>query len=376
VKSILGLILLASLLFFPLSLPWSHPEDKYLRQGDELIRRGEIELASQEYHKAIEKNPRKAEVYVRLGKIYDLQGKPAEAISTLTKAVELEPYKPENYYYLAVVHEEWAEEENDYLRKAIIEYRKALELNPNFVEARFRLANLYRQLEEEILAIAEFMEAVKRASCILVGKVLVENRPLASAELNFICQPENELITWSGVEWTTFTDSFGNYLLPFSPGSYRVGNIVYLYGDWDPKKDYVIVSNFPSKVYLRKKITVLADIKLVPKIKIICPLMGSTMPAGKIIFQWYPYPGAGSYFLEVGEFTCDQFGNWQEKTVLWRRQNIYQSIIAYNDNGKAVASLLPGKNYYAILYAFDWKGQKLSSIGDDETLSWHFTVKR
>jgi tetratricopeptide (TPR) repeat protein len=372
--SILGTTLIASLIFF-LFLINSHREDRYIRQGDELVRRGEIELAVQQYLKALEINPKKADGYVRLGKIYDLQNKPNEALSYLSKAIELEPNKSEYHYYLAISQEEWAENDSDF-KKAIMEYRKAIELNPEFVEARFRLGNLYRQLDEENLTIAEFMEAVNRSTCIVTGKILVENQPLASAELNLTLQPESEPIFWSGVRWTTFTDSFGNYLLPLSSGQYHIGGISYIYGEWDAKKDYTIVSNFPATINIRKKIAILPEIKLVSKIEIIYPPVGKVLPEDKIVFQWHPYSDANNYSLEIGEFTHDQLGNWEEKKVLWRRQNIIQPPITYNDDGQAVTPLSPGKNYYAILTAYDIKGRKLSSVGDDQMLSWHFTVKK
>src|ERR1035437_9658818 len=70
--------------------PLARKED-YLKRGQEFARQGKYEDAALQYRKAIQKDGKYGEAYLRLGQLFVLQDRPLESFPAFTRAVELMP---------------------------------------------------------------------------------------------------------------------------------------------------------------------------------------------------------------------------------------------------------------------------------------------
>jgi tetratricopeptide (TPR) repeat protein len=77
-----------------------------------------------------------------------------EAIVILDKALEIDPEFVPAYYRMGSVYEEW-----DQRKKAVAAYQQALKLNPNHLDARLGLASAYAKSFKNELAIVEYEKA-------------------------------------------------------------------------------------------------------------------------------------------------------------------------------------------------------------------------
>ena len=82
-------------------------------------------------------NEGESEILLELGQSYLLNKKYKEAIIKFRQVLSINPQDPEIYYYLGM-----ALEGDGQLEEAKKMYRKALERNPNFDEAKIGLARL------------------------------------------------------------------------------------------------------------------------------------------------------------------------------------------------------------------------------------------
>jgi tetratricopeptide (TPR) repeat protein len=79
-----------------------------------------------------------------------------EAIEILNKAVEIDPKFVPAHFRMGSVYEEW-----DQRKEAIAAYQNALALDPNHMDARLGLASVYGKSLKNELAILEYEEAAK-----------------------------------------------------------------------------------------------------------------------------------------------------------------------------------------------------------------------
>ena len=100
-------------------------------------RKGMFEHAVDQYKRAIDLNPDQNLFYSNLGEAYALQGKWLKTIDACRKSIELDTFNDEAHYYLGLAYEN-----SDQKNGAIEEYKKAIEVNPEYTEARDRLAEL------------------------------------------------------------------------------------------------------------------------------------------------------------------------------------------------------------------------------------------
>jgi tetratricopeptide (TPR) repeat protein len=158
----------------------------YLKEGD-------IEEAIADLSKAIELNPDFTEAYYNRGLAYYEKGKQNrtdpndKAIADFSKAIELDPNFVDAYYqrgltYSGIGHsgihhyhklpaEPWPTDMEDRYNRALADFNKVLELDPNYVLAHAGLGNLfykyYDSYEEMQKAIAEYDKALESEELIV-----------------------------------------------------------------------------------------------------------------------------------------------------------------------------------------------------------------
>ena len=113
---------------------------------------GELSLAIQAWnallnHQAADKDL-KANAYLSLGNLHQLQGNDELAIESMSSAIKANPNSAEAYFCLA-----YMEQENDNFPSAIEYFEKALALNMNDSGAFNNLGNCYDRLEKSTEAI-------------------------------------------------------------------------------------------------------------------------------------------------------------------------------------------------------------------------------
>jgi adenylate cyclase len=95
--------------------------------------------AQHEFERAIQLNSGLADAHFGYGIAYlPPQGRMEEALVEMQRARDLDPLSPITNTYLALAYQ-WVRKPAE----AIAQYKKALELDPNFIEARLNLATLY-----------------------------------------------------------------------------------------------------------------------------------------------------------------------------------------------------------------------------------------
>jgi len=114
-----------------------YPHCAYLRLllGDQKYIAGDREGALVEYQQAVQREPKLAEAYFNMGRIWELNGEPDKALAQYQKAAELSPGTPRYHNNLANLYFHG----NEY-DKAIAEYGQVTEFPLSALEA----ANIYR----------------------------------------------------------------------------------------------------------------------------------------------------------------------------------------------------------------------------------------
>ncbi|MGH7368420.1 MAG: tetratricopeptide repeat protein [Candidatus Rokuibacteriota bacterium] len=111
--------------------------------GDALAAKGEVNPAVAAYQRAIEHNPMNAKVHVSLGKIYySEKGLYYEAVNAYKKAIDLDPGYLDARMGLAEVYEE-----KGLYNEAIQEYRKVVDADPKNTGALYNLALVYEKVD-------------------------------------------------------------------------------------------------------------------------------------------------------------------------------------------------------------------------------------
>ncbi|MEX2222537.1 MAG: tetratricopeptide repeat protein [Candidatus Rokuibacteriota bacterium] len=111
--------------------------------GDALAAKGEVDPAVAAYRRAIEHNPMNAKVHVSLGKIYYAEkGLYYESVNAYKKAIELDSGYLDARMGLAEVYEE-----KGLYKEAIEEYRKVVDADAKNTGALYNLALVYEKVD-------------------------------------------------------------------------------------------------------------------------------------------------------------------------------------------------------------------------------------
>jgi tetratricopeptide (TPR) repeat protein len=124
--------------------------DQLYRSGLDSMWLGNYSSALGYFENAVNKNPKRADVWVQVGYCNVKQGKNLEAIRAYQQALQLRPNSAEihnklgdAYYYAGR------------LREAIESYKNAARLRPNWAEAYYNLAVAYHESGNETMAATE-----------------------------------------------------------------------------------------------------------------------------------------------------------------------------------------------------------------------------
>jgi tetratricopeptide (TPR) repeat protein len=120
--------------------------------GDALAAKGEVDKAIASYQRGIEHNPMNAKVHVSLGKIYYTEkGLYYESVTAYKKAIDLDPGYLDARMGLAEVYED-----KGLYREAIEEYRRVVEADAKNTGALYNLALVYEKVDtKEAIALWE-----------------------------------------------------------------------------------------------------------------------------------------------------------------------------------------------------------------------------
>jgi len=117
--------------------------DAHVGLGDALAAKGDIDPAVAAYQKALEYNPMNAKVHVSLGKIYySEKGLYYESVTAYKKAIDLDPTYLEARTGLAEVYED-----KGLYKEAIEEYRKVVDADAKNTGALYNLALVYEKVD-------------------------------------------------------------------------------------------------------------------------------------------------------------------------------------------------------------------------------------
>jgi tetratricopeptide (TPR) repeat protein len=111
--------------------------------GDALAAKGDVDPAVAAYRKGLEYNPMNAKVHVSLGKIYySEKGLYYESVTAYKKAIELDPTYLDARTGLAEVYED-----KGLYKEAIEEYRKVVDADAKNTGALYNLALVYEKVD-------------------------------------------------------------------------------------------------------------------------------------------------------------------------------------------------------------------------------------
>jgi len=123
--------------------------------GNAYAKKGEMNLAIKAFKKAVKLSPNDITARVNLAAVYGSMGLTGQAITELRYALTVKPDSSDTHYNLGIAYEQLAESyelramsqeqlagSRELIVKAITEYKKALMLNPDDIQARERMIKL------------------------------------------------------------------------------------------------------------------------------------------------------------------------------------------------------------------------------------------
>jgi len=117
--------------------------DAHVGLGDALAAKGDVDAAVAAYQRGIEHNPMNARVHVSLGKIYYAEkGLYYESVTAYKKAIDLDPGYLDARMGLAEVYED-----KGLYKEAIEEYRKVVDADAKNTGALYNLALVYEKID-------------------------------------------------------------------------------------------------------------------------------------------------------------------------------------------------------------------------------------
>jgi tetratricopeptide (TPR) repeat protein len=146
-----------------------HYAEAHVGLGDAKASKGDHEGAIGHYQKALALDPLNARVHYALGKIYyNEKGLYYEAVSAYKKAIDLDQYFLDARMGLGEIFEE-----KGLYKDAIAEYKKVIEVDPKHTSAQYNLALAYERVDPRE-AIAQWERYIALASTIATEKEWVD----------------------------------------------------------------------------------------------------------------------------------------------------------------------------------------------------------
>ena len=114
-----------------------------LNNGNKAYKRGDLEKASEYYHKAVQYDKSFYLAFYQLGVLEKKMGNSEQAIDYFNKAIKIKPDFYKAWFTLGTSYEV-----DNNLDSAIVKYNKAIELNPGYTKAYGNLGNIYTLQED------------------------------------------------------------------------------------------------------------------------------------------------------------------------------------------------------------------------------------
>ena len=200
-------------------------------QADNLLRSGEITQAEECYREAISSHPTFADAYINLSIALRMQKNFVAAAAALNQAQTLNPGDIYIYYNKGVL----AKEQADY-PSAIAEFRKALSLDGNMLDAYYDLIDTYINTDDKIAARSLAATAIEKfpqelGLLLLMANLETDNKQYDAALLLYnralVLQPQHADAIWH-VSWILqgqgkLAEAEASYrkLLSFAPDRYE-----------------------------------------------------------------------------------------------------------------------------------------------------------
>ncbi|MGH7357774.1 MAG: tetratricopeptide repeat protein, partial [Candidatus Rokuibacteriota bacterium] len=147
----------------------AHYADAHVGLGDARAAKGEHEAAIGHYQKALLLDPLNARVHFALGKIYyGEKGLYYEAVSAYKKAIDLDQFFLDARMGLGEIYEE-----KGLYKDAVTEYKKVIETDPKHTAAHYNLALAYEKLDPRE-AIAQWERYIDLAATVATEKEWVD----------------------------------------------------------------------------------------------------------------------------------------------------------------------------------------------------------
>ncbi|MFH0800931.1 MAG: tetratricopeptide repeat protein [bacterium] len=127
--------------------------------GDIMVEKKDLVKAGEEYGLALKNNPRNATALSGTGRIMALQGRDAEALACLNKAVALDPGDLETLYILGMVYKKAGK-----TAESVATFRKALRINPGEFRVNLELGSASVQSKDYQAAVDYLKSALKAKS--------------------------------------------------------------------------------------------------------------------------------------------------------------------------------------------------------------------
>ncbi len=139
---------------------------------------GQFARAQRAFEAALRLNPAYTDAALNLAIIYNDMGRYREAKEVYAAALNRQRSNPQRMdpFVKGKIANMYADIGNVYassgmLEEAVIEYRRALELGPGFVDIRLKLANVMRDQNDHAGALSEFEQILKQNPNYLPGRV-------------------------------------------------------------------------------------------------------------------------------------------------------------------------------------------------------------
>ncbi|MCB9555605.1 MAG: tetratricopeptide repeat protein [Deltaproteobacteria bacterium] len=102
-------------------------KNKVIAAAQKYVQKGQLDRAIREYRRIVDEDPRDVRIWLKIGDLFAKKGSRAEAVDTYLKVAEF--YSEQGFYL-----------------KAVAVYKQILRLDPSLVDVNLRLAELYKQL--------------------------------------------------------------------------------------------------------------------------------------------------------------------------------------------------------------------------------------
>ena len=148
---------------------------------------GNTEMAMQMINAGLEKDPSNGQLILEKVNAYLKEGKGAEAIEDLDKLKELDPNNASLYFVLGTIYGDEEKEVYD-ADKAVENYTRAIEINPDYFDAIYNLGALYITMSNKLKAQANDITGFSKAEIEQYNKLIGDAEELLRTGLPYVKQ--------------------------------------------------------------------------------------------------------------------------------------------------------------------------------------------